>query len=283
MVEKYYISCDMEGITGITNFKEMEEQKAYASKMMTSEIREVANSINGARAASGVEKENIEIIVADSHSLGVNIIHSELPSNVKLIRGFPRRYYMAPYLDASYSAIMFVGYHARIGSFEAGMDHTFSGSSIYGIQINGCEVGEFEINAGLAGHYEIPVAFASGDDKFIKQIDGFKKKMGFETVVTKEALSRYSAVLYHPDRVYKDFRSAITKTLEERNWAGKPLKYDYPLDIKIELTNTVKADLVSLIPVLTREDGRTIRFKAPDFLYFYNMLCAILPICWTDR
>jgi len=283
MIEKYYISCDMEGITGISNFKEMEHQKQMVSKMMTDEIKFIANAINHSRVEAGKSFENIEITVADSHSMGMNVSHSELPPNVKLIRGFPRSLYMTPRIDSSYKAIIFAGYHARSGSFEAGMDHTFSGSAILNVYINDHEVGEFEINAGLAGYYGVPCALVAGDDKFISQIEYLREPMQFVTVVTKEAISRYSAILSHPERVYHEFKEKIDKTLNELKWVGKPLKYECPLKIRIELTNTVKADMVALVPVLKRTGGRTIEFEAPDFPYFYNMLCAITLICWNDK
>lgn len=282
-MEKYYISCDMEGITGISNFKEMEHQKQMVSKMMTDEIKFISNAINHSRLDAGKSLENVEITVADSHSMGMNVSHAELPPNVRLIRGFPRSLYMTPRIDPSYKTIMFAGYHARSGSHEAGMDHTFSGSAILGVMINGHEVGEFEINAGLAGHYGVPCSLAAGDDKFIGQIEYLRESMKFETVVTKEAISRYSAILRHPEKVYHEFSEKIDKTLNEQKWAGKPLKYEYPLKIAIELTNTVKADMVALVPVLKRTGGRTIEFEAPDFPYFYNMLCAITLICWNDK
>jgi len=269
----------MEGISGVSNFKEMDTQQSYVSKMMTAEVRSVCEAINRARAGD----HEVEIVVADSHSLGVNINPCELPENVKLIRGFPRHYYMMPAIDKTYDAVFFVGHHAKIGTPDAGMDHTFSGSAIFGVEINGAEVGEFEINAGLAGHYGVAVAYASGDDKFIAQISGLKQKHGFVTLVTKEALSRYCAALYHPEKVRRDISAMVEKSLVEKKWKSKPLRYDYPLKVTVTFANTVKTDMVSMIPVLKRLDGRTIYFEAPDFPYFYNMLCAMTLICWNDR
>ncbi|MEZ7893083.1 MAG: M55 family metallopeptidase [Candidatus Wallbacteria bacterium] len=282
-IEKYYISCDLEGITGISNFREMNEQKAYASKMMTDDVKVIASSINQVCLKSGLKFDEIEIIIADSHSLGTNINLPDLPSNVKLIRGFPRPYYMSPTLSDDINAIFFAGYHSKIGSLEGGMDHTFSNSVIYRVLINDSEVGEFEINAALAGHYNIPVAFASGDDNFINQIEYLKNKLSFETVVTKESISRCAAKLYHPEKVHAEMAQKVQKTLIEKNWAKKIFKYEYPLKARIELTNTLKADLAALIPSLKRTDGRSVEFTAPDFPYFYNMLCAITMIGWADK
>ncbi|HOD41075.1 MAG TPA: M55 family metallopeptidase [Candidatus Wallbacteria bacterium] len=280
-MKKYYVCCDMEGITGISNFKEMETQNAYVSKMMTAEISALCESIN--RNSTGERSDSIDILVADSHATGTNINHSDLSENARLIRGFPRAQYMAPGIDSSFDAMFIAGHHARAGTLKAGMDHTFSGSAIYSVEVNGSEIGEFELNAGLAGHYKVPVAYVSGDDKFIEQISVYKEKLGFETLTTKEAVARYSAVLEHPKRVYSKIDKAVEKTLREKKWAGKYLTFEYPLKVKITLLNTVKADMAALIPVIKRLDGRTIYFEAPDFVYFYDMFCAITLICWNDR
>lgn len=280
-MKKYYICCDMEGIAGVSSFKEMEIQPAAVSKMMTAEVNALCDAIN--RNSRGETSRDIDILVADSHSTGMNILHSELCENARLIRGFPRAYYMTPEIDSSFDALFVAGHHARAGTPEAGMDHTFSGSAIFSVELNGREVGEFEINAGLAGHYKVPVAYVSGDDKFIEQVSVHKEKLGFETVVTKHAIARYSAVHRHPKRVFADINAAVEKTLEERKWAGKFMSFEYPLKARITLTNTVKTDMAALIPVLKRTGGREISFEAPDFPYFYNMFCAITLICWNDK
>ncbi len=280
-MKKYYVCCDMEGITGVSNFKEMETQAGYTSKMMTAEVNALCSAVN--KHSHGLTGGGLDIVVADSHATGTNICHADLCENVRLIRGFPRSYYMMPCIDESFEAVFIAGHHARAGTMEAGMDHTFSGSAIYGVEINGSEVGEFEINAGLAGHYKVPIAYVSGDDKFIDQISVYKEKLGFETVVTKQAIARYSAVLDHPKKVYSAIEGAVEKTLTEKKWTGKYFTYQYPLKVKIKLLNTVKTDMAALIPVVKRLDGRTIYFEAPDFPYFYNMFCAITLICWNDR
>ncbi len=282
-MKKYYICCDMEGISGISNFKEMQSQPSYTSKLMTAEINALCLAINKYSNIAGKNDEAPDILIADSHSYGINIDLCGLCSNARLVRGFPRSYYMMPAIDSSFNALFISGHHARAGTLGAGMDHTFSGSAIYSVEINGEEAGEFEINAGLAGHFKVPIAFVSGDDKFIEQISVYKQRLGFETVVTKQSIARYSAILEHPDKVYSAIDRAVEKTLSEKKWSGKYFNYEYPLKVKITLLNTVKTDMVSLIPVLKRLDGRSVYFEAADFTYFYNMFCAITLICWNDK
>lgn len=276
-MKKYYICCDMEGISGVSNFKETDQQNFCACKLMTDEVKAICNAINNFH-----KDETIEIVIADSHAQGLNINHLDLPENTKLIRGFPRPFYMLTRLDDSYEALFLVGFHAKAGS-DAIMSHTFSHSSIYKIEINDKEIGEFELNAGLASEMHVPIAYVSGDDKFIKQISNYKQNLGFETLVTKESISFYSAMHYHPKYIEKKIYKVIEKTLSLKAWQNKFLYFECPLKVKLTFTSTLKADLVSLLPIIKRISGREIYFEMDNFLNFYNLFCAITLMCWNDK
>ncbi len=55
------------------------------------------------------------------------------------------------------------------------MDHTYSGQ-IHTITLNGIEVGEIGINATLAGHWGVPMALITGDDKVALEAQGLRPK-----------------------------------------------------------------------------------------------------------
>jgi D-aminopeptidase len=55
----------MEGIAGVSSFKEMEIQPAAVSKMMTAEVNALCDAIN--RNSRGETSRDIDILVADSH------------------------------------------------------------------------------------------------------------------------------------------------------------------------------------------------------------------------
>jgi len=84
-MKRLYISADMEGVAGVTTKEQLvvggfEYQEAR--QWMTDEIIAVCN----AAFQSGIE----EVVVADSHSNGQNILIDQLPENVQLIRSWPR-------------------------------------------------------------------------------------------------------------------------------------------------------------------------------------------------
>ncbi len=78
---KVYISVDMEGITGVTHWDEVEHKKPAAyiqfQERMTQEVLAACNGANDAGAK--------EIWVKDAHYSGRNILAERLPSNIRLV------------------------------------------------------------------------------------------------------------------------------------------------------------------------------------------------------
>ena len=80
---KLYISADMEGITGVTHWDEVDHNKpAVYTQFQERMTKEVAAACVGATQAGAKE-----IWVKDAHYSGRNILSEQLPNNVKLIRG----------------------------------------------------------------------------------------------------------------------------------------------------------------------------------------------------
>lgn len=267
---KIFISIDMEGISGLTYWKEKDEK---IEKFMTDEVLSV---IEGIREFD----KNCEIVVCDSHSYGRNIDISKLPLDIKLISGYPREFYMISGVDETFDAGIFVGYHAPIGTKEAGEDHTYSSSTIFEVKINGEVVGESEINGGFLGELDIPVILISGDDK----LKEFSSKFFVDTefVITKRSLGRFSAELLNPDYVHKILKKKVKEALKRYNKI-KPLKFDKPINIEITFINTLMAEFVSLIPTSKRVDGRKVSFTSNSYKEIYNFLMASLNLAYNAK
>ena len=109
---KIYISADMEGITGVTHWDEVEHEKPLAynqfQERMTNEVLAACNGANDVGAK--------EIWVKDAHYFGRNILAEKLPANVRLIRGWSGHpYSMVQELDESFDALLMLGYHSMAG------------------------------------------------------------------------------------------------------------------------------------------------------------------------
>ena len=123
---KVYISADMEGITGVTHWNEVDPEKPNYAQFQKRMTGEVVSACRGALDA-GAKK----IMVKDAHYTGRNILPEDLPEEVELIRGWSGHpYSMVQELDETFDALMMVGYHSRAGSGGNPLSHTMSSGKI---------------------------------------------------------------------------------------------------------------------------------------------------------
>jgi len=81
-MKKLFISADMEGVAGAQQLIPEGFEYQQARQWLTDEVLTVCT----AATESGVD----EIVIADSHSNGQNILVDQLPENVSLVRAWPR-------------------------------------------------------------------------------------------------------------------------------------------------------------------------------------------------
>ncbi len=266
---KFLISVDMEGVASMASSFGMKKDDKYFRERITREVNAVINGI------CKVYKKPKEIIVADSHNEGENILPEKLNSTANLIRGYPRNIYMMTGIDKSISMVFLIGYHAKTGTAEAVLDHTFSGQRIQRVEINGRDVGEFDLSAGLAGHYNVPVGFASGDDKFAEQV----KKIApwVKTPVTKYGLGRNAAKMIHPEKVDELLAKSAYEACRDIK-KMKLLKFKNPVKATVDFSRTTMADVACMLPSVKRKGGRKIYFESNNFREFYDFFSAIVSL-----
>ncbi len=203
---KVYISADMEGTSGIVHSDQTDPAHPEYQRCRQWMLGEVNAAVEG--ALKGGAKE---VLVNDSHWNMRNLLIDELHPEAVLLSGAPKPYSMMAGIDQGFDAVFFTGYHARAGSSFANIDHTYNGpDTVQGVWLNGIEVGEYGINAALAGYYGVPVALMTGDQTACAQA---KELLGadLETVVVKEATGRVSAKNLHPTKVHALIRDAAAR------------------------------------------------------------------------
>jgi D-amino peptidase len=269
---KIFISTDMEGVSGISSWNEMEAsvRGARCYDLLKNEVSWVVDEL----FALDRKNEITEICVCDSHSRGEGLPYGGFgDERVTHVKGYPRPFYMMEGLDSSYETVFLVGYHASIGTLRGMMDHSYSSSAIYAVRIDGREAGEVEINALLAGYYGVPVGLVSGDDVLEAQLSGFYPS-GVPYVRTKEGIGRFAGKMYSPERVEKSFREGVRRFMDSR---GK-LEVKRPKErtkLEVDLVTTVIADAVSVIPGIERVSGRSVLYRSRDYRDIYRMILAI--------
>lgn len=265
-----FISFDIEGISGISSWREVKKDSSSLQEIRKRATEEVNAAIRGIRKGH----RNIgEIIVCDSHAGGENVLIDLLETGVHLTKGTPRTYYMVEGISENFDILFFIGYHAMVGTRSGVMDHSYSSASIYAIKINGQEVGETEINAAVAGHFGVPLGLVSGDEQLIKEVRTFFGNQ-VETVITKYGISRLAAKCRHPSDVHKEIEEKARSAVKNVRRL-KPFSFQYPINAEIEVVNSLIGDVVELAPGLTRTTARKFDFQSENALEFYRMLRLI--------
>ena len=274
---KVLISADMEGTCGVVSWVHVTPPEYGDGPSSTAEYerararmtREVNAAIEGA-LAGGAE----EVIVNDSHNGMRNLIPEDLHPSCRFISGNDKPFGMMQGIDLEgVGAVFFTGYHAKAGTPNAPLAHTWTGW-VNDVRVNGRSTGEFGINALIAGHFGVPVTLVTGD---IRAVEQTRELLG-EAVVgvaVKEGLSTFSALHLHPVRAQELIREGAAKAVKA---AGQVKPWVLPADavIEIEFEHQTRADQASYIPGVERGGERFVTFRPKDGVDFAHTFRAIV-------
>ena len=174
----------------------------------------MTNEANAA-IAGALEAGAKAVLVNDSHWLMRNLLAEELNPAAELLSGGPKRLSMVEGIDGGFDAAMFIGYHARAGTRNATIDHTYT-SRVYEARLNGEPVGELALNAAMAGVHGVPVALVSGDQALAAEARALLGD-GVETVVVKEAVGRFAARSLAPSVACERIRAGAAAALRRKH------------------------------------------------------------------
>ncbi len=261
---KILIAADMEGITGVTNWNQVDPAHAEYPRFRRLMTGDVNAAVRGACEA-GVN----EILVTDGHDLGTNIMLEELDPCAQLICGDYSPLAMIQGVDQGVDGVIFVGYHARAGSQNAILDHTWSSRRVANVWLNDILVGEYGLNGAVAGHFNAPVLMLTGDQTACAQASELLGAI--ETVVVKTAVSRMAAICLPPEVTIERIQTAASQSVRrlKSGKAPKPFILPSPVRVTIDFNSSDQADQAALLPGSTRVDGRRLTFTAEDMLKAY--------------
>jgi D-amino peptidase len=265
---KLFISADMEGVSGVyKNIQTSPNEKEWenARKVMTDEVN--------AAVEGALEAGVTDVVICDSHASGENLIPESLHPRSVLVRGTTKRLGMMEGLDSSFNAVFLLGFHAKAGTKDATLPHTYSSRTIYKVRINGKEFGETALNAALAGQFGVPVVLVSGDQSLCAEAR--KVIRGVTTFQTKIALSGTSVLSAVPQVVRENLRKTAKKAIEQRGKV-KPLRVKAPVKVEIDFIAPKMADAACIIPWFERRGARTIRYICDDIRGAYSAFRAAI-------
>lgn len=271
---KFLMSVDMEGLMGVVdNLQRNSDRNDYkfARKLMAEQVNAVIEGI------LEVDR-NAEVWVNDSHNNMMNLLPTDLLPQVYLLSGRNKRYSMMEGIGSSFSGVFYIGYHAKRGTPEAVLDHTYSESCVLDISVNNVSMGEFGINNLLAGWFKVPGLMISGDDKVVKEAKVLCHDIIGVTV--KKSFGRYDA-LYLPIKQVKETLKNGSSEAAKRVADITPFEMESPYDIKIKFTFAEMAELVSNVPTVERIDNSTVSIKGEDYERCFRTLLVCLRLAYS--
>jgi len=253
---KVFISVDMEGVSGLIHWDETSEGGAdypLFRKLMTAEAN--------AAIAGALDAGATEIVVRDAHGSARNILPDLLRPEARLLREWNSPLSMMEGIDKTFDAVVFIGYHARAGTPNAVLKHTMS-LSLFDVILNGVRMPEAAWNAAIAGYFDVPVVFLSGDSAIGRQIQEIIGPIG--TVAVKEGMGP-AALMIHPAKSQEMIQKGVAAALRNLK-AYKPYKPAAPYKLEIVFTDENQARRASQVPGATRTGERSVAFTSGDLL-----------------
>jgi D-amino peptidase len=255
---KVLISVDMEGVAGVVTSEQLGPPGFEYARFREFMTREALAAVNGARAAGATE-----IVVADAHGNGQNLLIDQFPANVRVIRSWPRRLGMVAGVDDNVDALIYIGYHAGTNNTTGVRAHTFSSANLTRVALNGTNVTEGSWNAAIAGHFNVPVVMMSGDDAAIAEV---RQAIGnIESAETKKSLGFHAANTITPEASARLIGERVRAALGRRA-EFKPYRVTGPVTVDVSFKNYMPAEVLAYLPMFERTDSHSIRFRAKDMV-----------------
>lgn len=265
------VSVDMEGIAGVVHGDDVRPghgEYEHNRALLTAEASAAVRGVYAYEAGA-------EVLVTEAHARFRNLLPERLDRRAELLRGTPKPGGMMAGLAADVDAVLFIGYHGKAGTPRSVMAHTISGGVIADVRCDGRSLGELGLNTALAAHSGVPPVLATGDDSVAAEAS--EVAPGMHSVVVKRALGARAAAMLHPDEACDRIEQAVPKALADRE-AVRPLRFDGPVVLEVQVFRTSMTEHALLIPGMELADGRTLRYRAPDFPTAYRLadLVALL-------
>jgi D-amino peptidase len=267
---KIWISFDMEGVAGIVDWDQCRPaggaRYAVGCELM---LAEVNAAIEGALAGGATE-----IVLNDSHGTMANLDPRLIAGGARYISGRHKPRYMMQGLDGSFDGVFFVGYHGSISGDPSTLSHTYNPEVFAAARVNGTLVGESGINALVAEHYGVPIAFVSGDSVTRRETEPFAADAEF--VVTKESLTRFSADNLHPEESCRLIREGAERAVRRLADGGmRTPGMSRPAVLDLDLQTGDMAEVATWARGTERTAERSVRISDDDLLRMFTSFVAV--------
>ena len=269
MLNRLFISSDIEGTCGICHWDETELGKADYEPFRRQMTAEVRAACEGA-FAGGCD----DILIKDAHDSARNLLPAELPQGVQIFRGWGSDIHaMMSGIDASFAGAMFTGYHSAAGMDTSPLAHTMNTQNC-SVTINGIQASELVINAFVCAMVDVPLLMVAGDVGVCEQAKRLNPNI-FTVPVQRGCGS--GTISIHPSEAVRRYRETAEQAVREGIAHPDRFKIELPnkFDVEVEFVKHFKARRASFYPGVRQTGARSVRFSSDsyyDVLRFF-MFC----------
>lgn len=249
----------MEGLAGVVTGEQLGPSGFEYQRFRKFMTDEALAAIDGALEAGAKE-----IVVADAHGNGQNLLIEKFPDDVTLIRSWPRRFGMVAGIDESFDGVMLIGYHSSTHNMKGVRAHTFSSARLTKVKVNDIAVSEGMWAAMVTGQFDVPIILVTGDEVATQEVKDFVGDV--EMVVVKQSMGFHSAQSITPNAAVKMIKAASENAVN-RLKDFKPYKLKSG---KVTLDVTFKSyqpsQILAYLSIIKRIDSHSIRFEGTDMI-----------------
>jgi len=264
---KVYVSADMEGVAGVVDWDQCRVGAPGQQEGARLLLGEVNAAVEGAVAAGATA-----VLVNDAHGLMANLAPDRLAGHASYLSGRHKPDYMMQGLDASFDAVLYVGYHGSMPSASV-LSHTYNPRLVSDARIGGVRAGESGINALAAAGHGVPVALVTGDQVVGPEAGAFCP--GIRAAVVKESLSREAARSLHPEVARDLIRTEATAALQEVGRLDAPVVRGA---LEVDVLTADMAAQAAYVRGVERTAERTVTLDTADPLAAYRSFVAVIAI-----
>ncbi len=254
---KVFMITDMEGVDGIFDSElqcipNQSPRFEESRKLLTGEVNAAVEGLLAGGAT--------DVVVWDGHDSGRTLSVLDIHPKARLFVGRPISRTLE--LDSSYSAVAFIGQHARAGAEKGILSHSYDSEGIQNIWVNGKPTGEIGGRVMLAGALGIPVVMLSGDAAACREFLDLVPQG--ECAEVKSGVSRTAGYMLSHTAACGLIRQKAQHAMA-RLGEFKPYKVTGPAEVKVEFTTRASATFGPREGV-ERLDARTWVFRGKDII-----------------
>lgn len=267
---KVWISFDMEGVAGIVDWEQCRagsgEAYALGQRLLQDEVNA---AIEGAIAGGATQ-----IVLNDSHGRMSNLDPARISGGAAYLSGRNKPLHMMQGLDAGFDAAFFVAYHGAISGPASVLSHSYNPDVFSALRINGEAVGESGVNALVAQHHGVPIALVTGDRVTHEDTRPFAPDA--VNVVTKESITRFSALNLHPAESCRLIREGAAEAMRRVAAGGVATPgIAAPAQLDLEFRTADLAAVSTWAKHTTRTGDRSVRVHSDSLLEMFETFMAV--------